>query len=47
MLIYDTILGVNVKYKHSQYSHSSIYDHMQNKQNREMLPLVSCTSTLA
>ena len=45
MIIYDTIRVVIVKYKHSQYSHSFIYEPLEDKHNREMLPLVSFTIT--
>jgi len=46
MIVYDMIRVVIVKYKHSQYLHSFIYDHIEDK-HRGMLPLVSFTNRLA
>jgi len=49
MIIYDTIQlhVVIVKNLISQFSHSFIYDHLEEKHNRGMLPLLSFTYTLA
>jgi len=40
MIIYDTIRVVIINI-------SFIYDHLEDKHNREMLPFVSLTNTLA
>ena len=42
MIFYYTIQIVIVKIqdKYSQYSHSFIYDHLEDQHNRGMLPLV-------
>ena len=48
MIIYDMIWVVIVKIqKKSQYSLYFIYDHLEDKHNRRMFPLVSITNTLA
>ena len=46
IIINDTMRVVSKNNKHLQYSHSFIYDHIEDKHNRGMLPFVSLTNTL-